>query len=294
MLTLDPDRHRTSFDAEPFGFAHDLSGLPLFSLERLSELTRRYARFPRDYYVAASARAADEGFYAAPPVTLAPHEAFESLDSRPCRILLKRVDTHDREFSELLRALFDEVVRFRGGLRGERLVRLESGVFITSAVSTTPCHFDPEINFFCQIAGEKTYHVFSPTTVAEEEMERFYVAGNVSIAQVDLATRDASKEHVFELRPGMGLHQPQNAPHWVRTGAARSISYSFVFETDATRATGRVRAYNRYLRRLGFSPARVGAHPTLDLLKQNAMKIVTPLRVKARETLLRTFGRSGR
>jgi hypothetical protein len=293
MLNLDSERYRDCFDREPFGFSHQLHELPLFSPDYLHELTHRYARFPNDYYVASSAASASQAFYAQPPVMWKPHEALERLDTSACRILLKRVDTHDDRFRELLRTLFDEVVRFRGGMRGERVIRLESGLFITSAASTTPCHFDPEVNFFSQIEGQKIYHVFPPATVTEQEMEQFYVAGQVNIAQVDLNKRDPAREHVFALGPGKGLHQPQNAPHWVETGAERSISYSFVFETDASRATGRVRAYNRYLRRLGMSPTSPGVHPTLDVLKQNTMRVVTPLRNGARATLRRAFSRGG-
>ena len=289
MLNLQPEVNRHLFDTEPFGFTHEMSGLPLFSMQRLRQLAFEYCDFPADYYVAVSAASAEQKFYSGTPLTLKPHEALDRLDTIPLRILLKRVDRHDREFNELLRALFDEVVRFRGGLNGERVVRLESGLFISSASSITPCHFDPEINFFAQIAGEKTYHLFPPSAVSEDEMERFYVAGAVNIAQVDLAKRDPSKEHIFVLNAGKGLHQPQNSPHWVHTGTDLSISYSFVFETDASRATGRVRAYNRYLRRLGVQPTAVGASPALDTLKQNTMKIVTPLRIGARETLRKAF-----
>jgi hypothetical protein len=293
MLNLDSQTSAACYDREPFGFTHQLSDLPLFKPDYLYELTRRYAAFPNDYYVAASAASASQEFYAGPPLKWKPHEALEQLDTSACRILLKRVDTHDEKFRDLLRALFDEVVKFRGGMRGERIVRLESGVFITSAASTTPCHFDPEVNFFAQIEGPKTYHVFSPATVSEQEMEQFYVAGAVNIAQVDLNKRDPAKEHVFVLGPGKGLHQPQNAPHWVETGAGRSISYSFVFETDVGRARGRVRAYNRYLRRLGLSPTGPGVHPAVDALKQNTMRVVTPLRVGARETIRKAFAKSG-
>jgi hypothetical protein len=289
MLDLDSQRHRVLFDVEPFGFSHQLSELPLFSSGYLHDLTRKYAEFPSDYYVAASAASASERFYAGPVVKYKPHEALENLESSPYRILLKRLENHDSKFRELLGALLAEVVKFRGGMRGERIVRLESAVFITSAASTTPCHFDPEVNFFAQIAGEKIYHVFPPATVTEEEMERFYVAGAVNIAQIDLSKRDPAQERVFVLGPGKGLHQPQNAPHWVETGAARSISYSFVFETDVSRATGRVRAYNRYLRRLGLAPTGPGVHATLDLVKQNTMRLVMPLRNGARSTLRKAF-----
>src|SRR5262249_49594394 len=141
-------------------------------------------------------------------------------------------------------SLFAQVIALRGGLGRERVVRLESAIFATSARSITPCHFDPEIAFFTQIEGRKNYHVYSPASMREAELEGFYRHGIVSIAQVDLPTRNPRFERFYPLEPGDGHHQPQNSPHWVETGAERSISYSFVFETDVSRARNRTRACN--------------------------------------------------
>jgi hypothetical protein len=181
-------------------------------------------------------------------------------------------------FRHLLDSLFGQVMQLRGGLKGERLVRLESAVFVTSATSITPCHFDPEIAFFAQIEGRKNYHVYSPSSMSEAELESFYREGLVSIAQVDLPTRDPKLEHFYPLKPGDGHHQPQNCPHWVETGAERSISYSFVFETDATRARNRTRACNHFLRRAGLNPAPPGESPARDAAKAAAMRVMFPIR----------------
>jgi hypothetical protein len=170
-------------------------------------------------------------------------------------------------------------------------VRLESAILISSAATITPFHFDPEIGFFSQIEGEKTYHVYSPTVVTEAELEPFYLWGEVSIAQVNLATRDRSREYVFALEPGKGLHQPQNAPHWVETSKSRSVSFTFVFETDATRARGRVRAFNHYLRKFWLKPSSPGSSPTLDDFKAGTMKWVIPIRKGAGRVLRKTLGR---
>ena len=130
---------------------------------------------------------------------------------------MKRPEKHDPRFRDLLDALFRQIVDLRGGLGRERVVRLESSVLVSSAATTTPFHFDPEINFFAQVHGDKMYHVYSPSVVTEAELERFYIRGVVNIGQVKLQGRDRSREHVFALGPGKGFHQPQNAPHWVET-----------------------------------------------------------------------------
>ena len=163
----------------------------------------------------------------------------ESLDTAPCRLLLKRPENYDPHFRLLLDRLFAEVVALQPELASEKIVRLESAVFFTSAATTTPFHFDPEIAFFSQIVGEKIYHVFAPDVLTESELEDFYVRNVINIGQVDLDRRNPASEHVFRLSPGFGLHQPQNAPHWVETVRSRSISYSFVFETASSRARGR-------------------------------------------------------
>jgi hypothetical protein len=286
---LERDTIRDSLDREPFGFTHSLSEHELFEWDSLRALAEKYADHPFEHYVAAGAPSPGAAFYSVPYAGLSPHEALDRLDAGGFRVLLKRPEKRDPRFRELLDVLFRQIVDLRGGLGGERVVRLESGILISSAATITPFHFDPEVNFFAQIAGEKIYHVFSPTSLTESELERFYIRGAVNIGQVELRGRDATREHIFTLGPGKGLHQPQNAPHWVETRDSQSVSYAFVFETDATRARGRVRAFNYYARKLRLNPAPPGAHPAIDGIKATTMRAVVPVRkavVKSLETIL--------
>jgi hypothetical protein len=200
------------------------------------------------------------------------------LETGSFRVLLKRPENYDLRFRELIDQLFTQVADSLGGFGGNRIVRLEAGLLITSAATTTPFHFDPEIGFFSQIEGKKIYHLYPPSILGEEELERFYKLGRVAIAQIDLEGRDPAREHVFRLGPGKGLHQPQNAAHWVETRGVRSISYSFVFETEAGRARGRARAFNHFLRCLKLNPAPPGVNPAFDAIKSEAMRGVLPVR----------------
>jgi hypothetical protein len=279
------------YDRQPFGFEHGLAGLELFTESTLRTLA---AAYESDFFVAAGARSPGTGFYSVPSGAHTPLEAFDRLDAMETRILLKRPEEHDARFKELLETLFDQITEMRGGLGGERIVRLASSILISSAATITPFHFDPEITFFFQVAGEKIYHLYEPAVLSEAELERFYVAGIVDIGQVDFEGRDPAREHSFELVAGKGLHQPQNCPHWVQTRASRSISYAISYETDATRSLGRTRAFNHYLRRLGFRPARPGSAPRLDAGKAKAMEVVIPLRKTARSLVRRTLPPRGR
>ncbi len=289
ILNLDPDTFRRSFDREPFGFHHSLSELELFDFRALQSLAGKCNA--GDYFVAAGAPTPGTVFYSVPHGQCTPVEALDRLDTGAYRVLLKRPENYDAQFRELLTTLFKQVVDLRGGLGGEKVVRLEGGILISSAATTTPFHFDPEIGFFSQIEGEKIYHVYSPTSVSEAELERFYVRGSVNIGQVDLQGRDTGREHIFHLGPGKGLHQPQNAPHWVETAGTRSISYTFVFETDRTRAVGRVRAFNYLERKLGLKPAQPGTRPGLEGVKAGTMNVVIPAAKRIRNTWLKVRGR---
>lgn len=278
LLTVDQAVYKTSFNNTPFGFKHCLHQLPMFQPAALAELAKKYGENPADYYVSSSAPTPGTRFFDVKSKTLKPDEALAQLATGPTRVLLKRPENYDAGFRELLDKLFEKVIELRGGLNGEKVARLESAIFVSSASSTTPFHFDPEINHFFQIEGDKHYHVYRPSAVREDELEDFYVQGIVEIGQVDLATRDKSLEHVFDLVPGSGFHQPQDAPHWVQTGAERSVSYAFVYETDASRARGRIFAANHYLRKLGVNPQPPGADPGTDNAKSSLMKVVVPVR----------------
>jgi hypothetical protein len=197
---------------------------------------------------------------------------------------MKRPENHDPMFRELLHDLFRQVQDFSGGI-APPIVRLESAVFVSSAATITPFHFDPEIAFFMQVEGQKTYHVYAPQSLSEEELERFYVCGMVNIGQVRLEGRDPALEYVFELGPGAGLHQPQDSPHWVETHGSRSVSYSFVFETAAGRSAARARAFNHYLRKFGRPGAPPGHSPLRDRLKGETMRLAMPIRDGARRAL---------
>jgi hypothetical protein len=270
-LQIDPRSYQTSYNRTPFGFTHNLHQLDIFRFDSILELLDRYTGASNDYYVAGSAAAAGSAFFDAPRIKLTPREAINRLDERPTRILLKRLENHDDRFRALVDALIKQIRSVPGGLGSQPILRMQSSLFITSAASTTPLHFDPEVGFFTQIEGGKTYHVYTPDDVSEQDLESFYVRGKVSIGQLDLAQRDPGKEQVFNLSAGLGFHQPQNAPHWVETCGTRSISYSLVYETSADRALGRTRAFNFYERKLGIKPSPPGERSHLDGMKAEAI-----------------------
>jgi hypothetical protein len=291
-LTALPEDHRAAFDRKPFGYRHNLCGLDILSFDVLCDLARKY---DRDYFVAGSAPSPGTRFYSVPSGTLLPYEALQRLDSEENRVLLKRPENYDPRYRELMRVLFAQVLEMRGGLApGEHVVRLDSSILVSSAATITPFHFDPEVSSFFQIEGEKVYHLYAPGALSEAELEQFYWMGIVNIGQVDLAGRDPVHEHVFRLSPGMGMHQPQNSPHWVETVSTRTISYVFSFETNFSRALGRTRAFNYYMRKAGLTPAPPGSRLGLDAGKARLMEFAIPARKAVRGVIERVRGNARR
>jgi hypothetical protein len=225
-LQLDPDSLRNLFDREPFGFDHSLSGLDLFKFEELYAPAEKYIGHCEDYYVAFSALRPDTVFFSVPRTPyLLPHEVMQHLETGSYRVLLKRPENYDLRFRELIDQLFAQVADSLGEFGGDRIVRLEAGLLIASAATTTPFHFDPEIGFFSQIEGEKIYHVYSPSILGEEELERLYATGPTTIVQIDLEGRDPAREYVFTLGPGKRFHHPKTPP----LGRNARVAFYFLY-----------------------------------------------------------------
>ena len=290
-LELAPTILDRAFNREPIGFGHNLSTLDIFDLDSLEALAEKYDGHDDDYMVATSASSPDQKFRSVKAKDLSPRQAIDRLKTESVRILLKRPQNYDSRYQKLLNELVGQVLTLSGGLKADRIVRLESSVFLTSAKTLTPFHFDPSAVFFFQIAGNKIYHVYPPEALTEPEMEEFYFRGLVDIAQVDLGRRDPKLDHVFNLCAGKGLHQPQNAPHWVETSGDISISYSFFFETLSARKINRTRGFNYYMRKAGAEPTPPGAYPRLDAFKADAMGLWIPCRKTLSAVKSATFGR---
>jgi hypothetical protein len=80
------------------------------------------------------------------------------------------------------------------------------------------------------------------------------------------------------LRPGLGLHFPVTAPHWVRNGVEPSVSFSITFRTTVSERRGEVYNFNRRLRRLGLRPAPFGHSAARDSAKSLAFRALSRAR----------------
>ena len=290
-LDLDDPVLGKLFDRKPFGFDHNLHTRDLFQLPAVRALAQKYDGHSEDYYVASGAAAPDQEFYSVNPTGLGLTDAFDHLNTRSIRILLKRPENYDPEFRRLLDRLIGQVIDHSDALKHDRIIRLFSSILVTSAATVTPFHFDPSAGFFFQITGEKVYHIYPPAELTELELEPFYFRGVTAIGQVELSRRDPKQGYVFHLAAGKGFHQPRNAPHWVETRRDLSVSFTFNFETERMRQTGRVRGFNCCLRKVGVNPSPPGAWPGLDAVKAEAMRALVPCRRALSAVKSLAFGR---
>ena len=287
---LTEDRDPT-FELEPFALTHSLHLDEMFSDQSIADLVRRFDDGGRSF-IATGAGDAGDAFRSLPEHRIKPSEALARAEETSTRILLKRPEDHDERFRKLSDDLYQQIVATNPLAARSPALRIQASIFITSGATITPVHFDPEVNYFFQIRGAKAFHVFRPSCLEEEVVDAFYNKQVVDIAEVPLSACDSADERVFDLEPGRGLYQPLNAPHWVRTGAERSVSYSFVFETEEMRARGKVRACNHYLRKLGMQPDSGRLEGGASPLKIAAIDTLVPMRRMIGPLVRRVVARS--
>jgi mannose-6-phosphate isomerase-like protein (cupin superfamily) len=270
LLEVDPEGFRANFNRKPFLVRHRLSGHPLFSLPRLVELSKR---LPESYVAYTSGDVSiSEGLYRGPRTGLSIEETIHQIEERRSWMVLKFVEW-DPEYRLLLDACLDEVRVYSEPL-APRMWKREGFIFISSPGSLTPYHVDPEYNFLLQIRGNKKVSVVGDArgpALTEQELEEYYTAPS---GQFKLAFKQEfyKKATAFELVPGLGVHVPVTAPHWVENGDEVSISFSITFESPVVERRAMLYATNAKLRRMGLRPAPVGRSALRDSAKLFAFR----------------------
>lgn len=264
LLEFDDTPFNTQFGRAPFFVHHHLVGHELFSLPQLVELSKRLPSSQVEYNAGDVPLSLDPA--KTPRTGLSAQETIRRINECKSWLVLKNVE-QDAAYSELLDRCLGEVRAYSRTLTAGMTDR-ESFIFVSSPGSITPYHMDPEQNFLLQIRGSKTMSVFDPSDpsiLMEQEVESFY-----SGAHRNLVFRDEnrSKAQVFELSPGLGVHVPVTAPHWVRNGGEVSVSYSITFQTKASMRRAHALRMNAGLRRWGLRPSPVGQSALRDGLKQ--------------------------
>jgi hypothetical protein len=260
---------RENFDRVPFAFRHNILDHPLFGIDRLTELGRFLESRPGEIYVDAGVSDVGQRWDQAARPAASLGEVIPKLASTDAWIILRKAEL-DPAYRLLLDQCLGELRALIGGDWG-RPTQLDNAIiFMTSPRRLSTYHIDRECNFILQISGEKTLYVFDQRdreVLPEKEIERFWtVDHNAPRYRPEYQERAKA----FRLRPGVGVHVPVNAPHWIRNddNVSVTLSVNFQFLDDARAHQYRA---NHYLRKLGLRPNPPGIYPRRDRLKGAAM-----------------------
>ncbi len=270
LLELDKATFASKFNRDPFTVRHRLADHPLFALPRLIELARQ---LPAEHVSYNSGNVpVTTGLYKGPQTGLSIEETIRRIEQCRSWMVLKFVED-DPEYRRLLDDCLDEI-RPMSEPVAPGMQKRQGFIFISSASSVTPYHMDPEYNFLLQVRGSKRVTIWNPadrSILSEKELEDYYSEREFQIAFKEEYRAKAKR---FSLAPGLGLHFPVTAPHFVENGDEVSISFSITFQTPASERRRFLYGANARLRELGFKPSPVGQSALRDSTKHIAFRAV--------------------
>src|SRR5262249_30018610 len=236
LIELDRVQARASFHRASFALRHGLAGHDLFTLPRLVELAKS---MPRDRIEMNSGRLAP-GIRTedVPGIDLPADEVIRRIENADAWLVVKGVELNPA-YRALLHDFLTEVST-AAGPGTEPFEDLQGFIFISSAGSVTPFHFDAEENILVQIRGDKFVHVFDNADrrlVPEERLELSPSRHRNQPYRADFERR----AEVYSLTPGDAVHIPYLWPHWVHTGSGFSISMAMTWKTPAARRLNKIR-----------------------------------------------------
>jgi hypothetical protein len=270
LLAIDPTRFGDVFARRSIAVHHALVDHPLFTMDAIAALAdrlppasvrRERGDLPlvnRDGYVDVG-----EG---------RPSATILDVERNGFRISLRDIQQAP-EYAELIDACLDQVDEIvadrQGGMR-----RRTGYLFITAPASNTPMHFDPEHSFLLQIRGVKHVSVaaFEEDSVRQRELDRYYDDEECDFAAMQEVAED------FRLDPGVGVYLPSFVPHWVRTEAGVSVSFSIPFYTEYSERAEFVNRINHRMRKLRLSPRPPGESEPVDRAKAAGFELWGKLR----------------
>src|SRR5688572_13319454 len=269
LLDLQAEEFRAHFGRQSFQVRHRLADHALFSLPRLVELARRLPAAQVEYNAGDLPLTQDPS--CTPRNGLSPEETIRRIEECRSWLVLKNVE-HDAQYGELLERCLAEV-RPQCAALAPGMTERQAFIFVSSPGAVTPYHLDPEENFLLQIRGRKTIHVCDPadrSLLPEQALERFFSGAHRNLAFHEDCR---AKARAFELVPGVGVHVPLAAPHWVLNGPEVSVSFSITFQTRASLRRKQAHRVNAKLRGWGLQPRPAGYSALRDRLKQLAFQI---------------------
>jgi hypothetical protein len=266
LLQIDSAEFSDKFNERHFLVQHQLQGHPLFEIPRLLELAKEVAaKWPDDLYY--DSGVTDVGARWEMNTAFPVDQAIHNIESCGAWIDLKSAERNP-EYAKVLDGCISDLLQVSRGQLKKKMRRTQMAIFITSPKRLSTYHIDSECNFLLQIRGRKEISVFKRydrEVLPEEEIERSWAADtNAAIYKPELQ----SHADVVTLAPGIGVHIPVNAPHWVQNGGDISVSVAILYHWWNS-AYANVYAANYLLRnKFHMTPTPPFRSPLLDAIKQ--------------------------
>lgn len=251
------------FGRRPFRLSHNLTDHPLFTLDRLLQLSRDLP----DAKVEWNAGSIDEVMAKGPGPSngLDAQETIRRIAECGSWMVLKHIQ-FDAEYKQLLEDCLDDI-RHQLQTLGHEPFQIQGFIFVSSPGAVTPYHLDPENNFLLQIRGSKVMSVHDRTNrhvASYPELESFAAGGHRNLNPNAAA---GPKPSSYDLQPGDVLHVPFHAPHSVQNGDEVSVSFSVTFQTLTSDTEHGVLWINHWLRKIGLTPRPFDNRRTTDRFK---------------------------
>jgi hypothetical protein len=220
-----------------------------------------------------------------PRTELSVDQLIDRIENAGAWILLKKTN-QDPRYAAVLDQTLAEAERLVGARFPKKMRMRTIVILITSPNRVTSYHIDPDCNFLCQVRGEKTLYVFDRydrEVLPEEELERFWAVDKNAAVYKE---RYQGRARTYRLEPGVGVHIPVNAPHWVQNDNNVSVTLAMSFQFPESKL-GNIYRFNHYLRKTGLWPVPPGRSVVRDRLKAWTMGGAIGIRNTLRRVLRR-------
>jgi len=253
VADISSDQRERMLASRSFRFRHQLDGHPSMSLPEIRNLVEQMfaeGRFDQIFYKTGMSMAT--GRYSDAGSSKDIINVLENLSTAGVWLRLTRVDEVTPQFDAIVERFFADLSEIYERDIKSRTLKTFVTLFISSPGAYTNYHMDHTWNFLLQISGRKAVHLYDPCdpqVLTQEDKEDWYMK-NFAISP-----RAYSKDIIYDLGPGDGVHHPVNAPHWVQNGPEVSISVSLGLCLHTSNRDAKVYQANYLLRKLGFHPS---------------------------------------
>lgn len=281
VLQGDKAEFQRCFGLTAFALRHRLAENPLFSVAALEDAAASWMRLNRrDRFVVVGGQTRTDAKFSEMTERDRLSGAIMALPHSDSYIKISNINAVKPEYDDLMHEALRDAQDLMGRPLLTRVTWAQMTVFMASPNIVTPYHIDHEANFLCQISGEKDVWLFDPNdreVLPDPEIERFYL-GDLNGANYRDRLQHRGKH--FRLVPGVAVHQPPLAPHWVKNGPNMSISVSINFCMRELERRAHIYQVNCMMRRIGLNPTPPGRSSLRDALKAGGMSLISTSKPK--------------